>query len=239
MILEFMLIIISLMFGVIIGKWTDVYFRIKMLRQITKKDYHLAEIVSKDKKTKIQKVFLPDNSVIWNGLDSYTVEADRIYRTDKPHDMFFLKRDKLTWKEGIPILTLDEDTFRPIDYAWAEKSAVASSEIGSLMKSWVVNQSSKAIVIAFNDMKNSQKATFITLAISLLTLLCCGVLYMQLSDMTKQIGFDKAEVEQIKTQTNYLYEYIIPGGIRHQHSQQTQPTNSTINQTNNSTMVVG
>lgn len=203
-ILTLMLTVLTGVGAFVAGKWTDIYWRIKIKRQIQKKDYHIAEIVSKDKKSKTQQVFLPEQSMIWNGMESYTVENGRVYRTSKPDDGFHIGEENIRWKEGIPVLTIDADTFRPLDYDFKNTTGVKSGEVGAILKSWEVNQAAKATVTAFAEMKKAQTIVMIVLAVSVLCLLVAGLTFMDVGEMKKAIPSIYENAEGVKMLKNYI-----------------------------------
>jgi hypothetical protein len=184
-----------------IAKWSDIYWQIKQKRKYLKKDFHLACIVSKDMKNITPKIFNPEQSTIWHDGKVYTVEKRRIYRKDKPEDGFMVPKPK--FEEGIPVIYIDDESFRPLDFDFTTPTVAKPGEAGAILKSWEVNAAAKAMVSAYDKMK--QQAMFVMIILGLCVLIA-GLVYFTYTaadNSNKQLANQQVQITEI-------HDYLMP-----------------------------
>jgi len=134
--------------GYMAGKWFDIHWRAKFMRDSMKKEMFIFRILNKDKhsmrellvnvtgdyKLLKDKGFLAENGRIWrtnidnmgifpNGNVNFKPQKDEKTGEEIPinkDDGFIINSpdtiQKVKWEQGVPILYIDEDLFRPIDF---------------------------------------------------------------------------------------------------------------------------
>jgi uncharacterized membrane protein YphA (DoxX/SURF4 family) len=198
-----LLVLVAVFAAFMVAKFTDMFWKIKQQRQFMKKDFHLLGVVSKDRKAIKYQIFLPESSVIWNGMEMWTVLSNRIYRQAKPDDGFVLKEEHVKWIEGIPVLFVDEENFRPLDFWFDETTNAKPGEAGAILKSWVVNQAAKAAVKAFAEIMQLRNLIYIILALSLISAGVSVWNHMVLGDT-------QTAVNGIAVQVSEIHKIIVP-----------------------------
>lgn len=66
--------------GFLLGKWTDMVFRVKMYRKIKKKEYFIMNVVNKDKQTIWKKIVSEKNGFIDLGNKMWIFNKQSIWR---------------------------------------------------------------------------------------------------------------------------------------------------------------
>ena len=134
--------ILAIIVGAVIGKLMDVYFRAKLLRRITKKNYGILGIVSKDWKN-IKKILVNfDKDLIKIGDAVWVLKGSQIYREDHPEKGFQVTHDILKWEEGVPTAYVNYETIKPLDF-FSEGGKTRPEETGAILLAWVENQIAK------------------------------------------------------------------------------------------------
>lgn len=145
----------------LVGKYQDIVWRCKTFRKYLKKNFIILERVSKDGKTRTARMINLDGDIFNVGNYTWVSKGGRIYRKDKESEGFKAGRHNVAWEEGVPILTVDEDSIKPLDF-YKEDSTIKPEELGSTVSAWVMNQLAKG----FATMKNQD------LWIKLIMVLC-------------------------------------------------------------------
>jgi len=132
------------------GKFQDILWRTKTYRKYLKRNFTIIERVSKDGKTRIQRMADMDNDVFSVGMFMWLIKKGRIYRKDKEECGFTPVRANISWEEGVPIITVDEDSIKPLDF-YKEESTIRPEELGSTLNAWVMNQLAKGFAAIKNQ----------------------------------------------------------------------------------------
>jgi hypothetical protein len=208
-----------LMIGVlafVFAKWTDTRWRIKFLRSRTKKDYYLGNIVSEDKRVLYPKMFLPENGVIEHKGMQWCVDTEQVFREGavvekkirvsekgKPTNGFTLSQSSVKWEEGIPVIYIDEKTFRPIGFDFEHENKTPTparpSEASSIMKGWLSNAMMKI-------MASTKKFETLLIVACLVGAAAAGIGYLcktQLDDM-------KVQISSLQNQTADIHNVLLP-----------------------------
>jgi hypothetical protein len=128
--------------GLLIGKLLDVSWRVWLLRQLTKVDWHVLAFISKDKKNIYRYAVNPDKDVVvFRGM-LFVTEKGRIYREKKVNEGWLFSRAPRSSDEGVPVIYVDADSLRPITFQSHEDS-VKPSEAGTVLTAWIENQINK------------------------------------------------------------------------------------------------
>jgi len=112
--------------GLSCGLLLEIRWQAKLLRKLTKKDYGILSVVSKDRKT-IRRILVNFSKEIVDVKDKkWVIEAPRIYREDQKEkgDNF---SSKIKYEEGIPIAFVDEKDILALDFF--KKDIVTSPEV--------------------------------------------------------------------------------------------------------------
>lgn len=161
--------ILTLVVGLIGGRFLDPEWKVKQLRYFTKKNYIIVGLVSEDKRTIVDRSILVEGGVVFFAGKIWQYEEGGMYRKDKPEQVINIKSN-LKWKEGVPYIFLSEKTFRPIDFA-VEKTDVKPQESGSILTAWLANQYAKM-------MASVRRNEMIILATLIAVILIGGGLYV-------------------------------------------------------------
>jgi Na+-transporting NADH:ubiquinone oxidoreductase subunit NqrC len=160
--------LITVLLGFIIGKLQDSKFLCKQLRQFTKKNYIVLNIVDKDKRGMISKVVNADSDMIDTGGYTWFAKRNQIYRSmneginlenlkenmnfevedltayiDLNLNSFKVSQRTIKWEEGVPVIYVDRDNVKPLDFFQPDNSGVKPNELSPANRSWVANQIAK------------------------------------------------------------------------------------------------
>jgi len=141
-IIVFILITICSLGGLFIGKIMDPAWKVWLLRQVTKTDYHILAFASKDKKNIYRYAVNPEKDVIIHRGMLWVVEKGRIYREKKGDSGWLFSKAPKTSEEGVPIIYVDADSMRPMTFSEHE-DPVKPSEAGTVLTAWIENQLQK------------------------------------------------------------------------------------------------
>lgn len=220
-ILVIFLIMVLLPTVFVVAKYQDKMWRIKFMRErFPKKDYHLLELVSKDRRSKKLMIVLPSQATVWINGKVWALVPETIYRTDNPtvvssqgiriynknkkEDGFFV--EKITHNEGVPVITIDEASFRPVDYDYKSPTKANAGEAGAILKGWVVNEEMKARISGFKDVKNLQ---IICIGALLFSLAAAGVGYMGYSEAQAT----HTDLNKMNATLNEVHDYFVPSKL--------------------------
>jgi hypothetical protein len=162
--------------GLFVGKLLDVFFRAKLLRMITKKEWGILAIMSPDTKSVQMVVVNFSKDIITVKGKVWIVLKDRIYRHDKPERGISMTSTTIPikWIDGIPILYVNETSYLPINIQGTQ-GEVRPEEVNSVFSSWINNQLAKMLAKVMSSFKNMQTLLMIT---CVLALLAAGVAYL-------------------------------------------------------------
>lgn len=178
--LEFILVtcsvIVMMFLGLFVGKVLDPFFRAKLLKMLTRKEWGILAIMSPDTKSVRMIVVNFSKDVISSKGKIWIVLKDRIYRHDKPERGISMDKTDIPIKfiEGIPVLYVNETSYLPIDITGKE-GEVRPEEVNSVFSSWINNQLAKMLAKVMSSFKNMQTLLMIT---CVLALLAAGVAYL-------------------------------------------------------------
>lgn len=186
--------------GLFVGKWLDPFFRAKLFRSLTKKEYGILALLSPDVKTIRMIVVNFGKDVIQNQGKVWIALKDRIYRMDKPERGFRLDKPDLPlkWISGIPVIFVNETSYSPIEITGAV-GEVRPDEVNSVFSSWINNQLAKSaakILSAF-----SKQQTLLTI-IAVLCLVAAGLGFMAYQEVNNV----KSEVIGVKAE---LHDHVL------------------------------
>lgn len=206
-------IIISFIFG----RALDQTYKAKIYRQIFKKrNYIVVGIVSKDNKTVKEVVVNAEGDVIRVGNKVWIIEQGRIYRKDKTNEGFFFadavpikgedgkpdfttltpKKDIVRWNEGVPIVYVDEDHLKPLDYFKDENNLVKPEGVGATLNSWNINQQAKQLL----GTKKTDLTTWLLVGGIVLVLILSWTNFTGIEDL-KNSGISCTAAQNQSTQT--------------------------------------
>jgi len=210
----FVLIIGILSF--VFAKWTDTRWRIKFLRSRTKKDYYLANIVSEDKRVLYPKMFLPEHGVIEHKGMIWCVDTEKVFREGrvietnfrisekgKPTNGFTVKTEHMKWEEGIPVIYIDEKTFRPIGFDFEHENKTPTparpSESSAILKGWLSNAMMKI-------MASTKKFETLLIVACILSAIGAGIAYLDKTDLDAM----KVQISALQNQTADIHNVLLP-----------------------------
>jgi len=137
----------ALSLGLCFGLWMDPFFRCKVTRKLTKKDYGIANLISKDHRTVLQKIVNFDQDAIIVNNAMWIISENRIYRKDKPEIGFKFKREEIRFEEGVPSIYVDIDSMKPLTFH-KDDTNVKPQETASVVLSYIMNEMSKGLNFA-------------------------------------------------------------------------------------------
>jgi len=126
----------------LVAKYQDIVWRCKTFRKTFKRNVVILERVSKDNKTRTSRMINLDGDMFNVSGFTWVVRKSRIYRKDKENEGFKIGKKDINWEEGVPIITVDEDTIKPLDF-YKDDSTIRPEELGSTLSAWVMNQLAK------------------------------------------------------------------------------------------------
>jgi hypothetical protein len=178
---ELLLVMFGFIFFVLLaffaGRSRDMIWRAKFCRNYLKQKVLLIERVSKDLKTRTLHIINTQTDVINLDGKMWVVDKDRIYRKNKQEQGTVLSAAKVKYEEGVPIITLDDDSIKPLDY-FPEQSSVKPAQLGATLSSWVINQIAKNAA----QLKNSDLWMKIAAICAAASVLIAGGAFMKASE---------------------------------------------------------
>jgi len=191
--------VISLGAGWIIGRAMDLHYRAKLMKQFFKKDYGLVGLVSKDWKTIKYRIANFSKDYIQVGKNEvWIIESSHIYRQDKPEKGFYAEEHNVKWEEGVPVIYVDRDNLKPIDF-YPQTGNVKPEQVGAVLNAWVANAMAKGALA----MKNQQMMLLICILVGLLAF---GMAYMAWQGVNQT----NAKLDIITNALNGTM--VVPGG---------------------------
>jgi lipopolysaccharide export LptBFGC system permease protein LptF len=176
------------------GRFLDPIWRAKQLRKITKKNYIVVAMVSKDQRTIKEKVINAEKDIIEMDGKFWVINQNTIYRKERTlskHKTNLSKSD-VVWEEEVPVVFLSEDTLRPLVFHKDEHS-VKPSEVAAVLKSWIANQKAKDIM--------SQKQQLLFTVIILVVLAAVAYLSWQNWDALQNLKNHLSSLQETATKT--------------------------------------
>ena len=161
-------IILALGVGWLVGKSMDLHWRTKQLRNLLKKDYAILNIFNKDNKTiKSTMVDLGKDEMKVND-ELWMIDQRHIFRSDKREKGFFAGDQQMKWQEGVPMLFVDHDHIKPIEF-YPPEGTTKPAEISA----WLTSKNA-------NELAKSKKAqdslrTLLLVAVGCILLLGVGI----------------------------------------------------------------
>lgn len=170
--------------GFFIGKITDPFFKVKLLRSLDKKaKWIILAIVSKDRRSIRRLVVNPMDDVVNIKNSFWTIEANKIYRVEKEKNKvssFEITQNMVKWEEGVPVVYCDEDNIIPLNFH-SNDTNVKPDEVGSILLSWVNNQLAKGL----STIQQHRTLLLVILILGVLTLAFNYFIWDKLDDIQK------------------------------------------------------
>jgi hypothetical protein len=187
--------IIVLFLGLFVGKIMDPFFRARIFRIFTKKEWGCLGILSPDTKSVRFIVVNFNKDVVQSQGKVWILLKDRVYRHDKPERGISLTKTDLPikWIDGIPVLYVNETTYLPINMS-GDAGEVRPEEVNSVFSSWVNNQLAKALAKILSSFKNQQQLLMIC---AVLSLLAAGVAYIAMQNTNNIQASVDAQAKEI------------------------------------------
>jgi len=135
-------IVIALGLGWVVGRIMDLQWRTKQLRSILKRDYGMMVIFNKDNRTIKSTMVDFGKDEIKIKDERWIVENRHIYRADKREKGFFANEANLKWEEGVPMVFVDHDHLKPVEFTPPD-GTTKPVEISAWLNAWVANQMAK------------------------------------------------------------------------------------------------
>jgi len=146
--------------GFLLGKWTDMVFRVKMYRKMKKQEHFIMNVVNKDKKTIWKKIVSEKNGFIDLGNKMWLFDKKSIWRATydgkqvkiengkkkilkkevghKPESEYIILPEHIRWEEGVPNIYVDEDSITPISFYKGEKyPSLTPVNLSNLVKGFI------------------------------------------------------------------------------------------------------
>lgn len=157
-----LLAVIAAVIAYVAGKYTDPIARAKMLRRVLRKNYITIGVVSKDHKTVRYKCWNAKSDVMNVNGKLWVGQENRIYRKDKTEEGFGINENTpIHFEEGVPVIYVDEDTIKPIDF-YPEKEVVKPAGLSEALNAWNLNQLAKGLA----QVQQLQLLLYVILAIA-------------------------------------------------------------------------
>lgn len=165
----------------LVARYLDVAYRVKLLRRLTKRDWHMIKLVGLDMKS-IQTFALDINQGIFN-VDNglwYALNG-HIYREEtkpdgskgvKSEDGFIIKPKNVITDEGVPTLFIYKDSMKPANFDRADKSTIKPEEAGANINGYIATEIEK------DQVKQAKILLYVTLALLGLALVLGGVYFV-------------------------------------------------------------
>lgn len=176
-----------------VGKWTDIEWRAKFMKNTFKKEYFVLKIVSDDRNTIKSKLINPnkDGTIEIPGL-LWHFNKDEIYRSVKEDfgvtydlknnekvkikDGFGIKNASVKFNEGVPTIYVDTRSIKPLDFR-SNRTNINPEELSASLGAWVSNQINKGITDSMKILKQMQLFNYIQLGL-LILIVCVAVTIM-------------------------------------------------------------
>lgn len=128
----------------------DPWWRCKILRKTTKRNYGIVFFVSKAQKI-VTKIKDFDAGLIWKKTQCWVLTKSAVYQLSKDGEQLIergvIESDKIiSLVDTVPTLFVDLDSMEPLSLM-AGNEPISPEEIGSSLKSWADNQLAKALFI--------------------------------------------------------------------------------------------
>lgn len=199
-------IMICLPIGMFLGFiLLDPWWRCKILRKTTKRNYGVVFFVSKAQKL-VSKIKDFDAGLIWKKTSCWVLTRSKVYQLSKDGEQIVergvIDPDKIiTLVDTVPVLFVDLDSMEPLSLL-AGNEPINPEELGSSLKSWADNQLAKALFI-----KKSMDIYFIIIVIA--SVASAGLAYYGMTKMEEL----KIQIDALKTLINNALSYLPPPTI--------------------------
>jgi len=196
MIVVMLLVLIG---GVVLGRWLDPEWQVRQMRNVMRKNYVIAGILSKDRRTIQDRAVLVEGDAINFAGSLWVCERDRMYRKDKPeHSISF--KDNLKYKEGVPYIFLDSTTLRPVDFVQDENPGSKADAVGSVYSAYLANQIAKA----FAAVKRNEQMLLASVVLGVLIIIGLVFIYGNIDATKADTLRVEAKVDALQSDMNVL-----------------------------------
>lgn len=140
-------ILVALFIVFIIARWQDIDWRCQKLRQYTKKNYIVLNIIDGDYKNYLSKIVNLDKDAI--DIDGYTwgIEGNRIYRKDKDTSGFKVKKTDIKFgSQGAPNVFVSKEEIKPINLMPEEKMEVRPRGLSAILNALIEVELAKRLL---------------------------------------------------------------------------------------------
>jgi len=180
----------------------DPWWRCKILRKTTKRNYGIVFFVSKAQKL-VTKIKDFDAGLIWKKNSCWVLTKSKVYQLSKDGEQIIergvINPDKIiALVDTVPVIFVDLDSMEPLSLI-AGNEPINPEEIGSSLKSWADNQLAKALFI-----KKSMDIYFVIIIIA--SVASAGLAYYGITKMEEL----KIQMDALKTMITNSFQYIPP-----------------------------
>lgn len=174
----------------------DPWYRCKIMRKMTKRNYGIVFFVSKANKI-VSKIKDFDAGLIWKKNECWILTKGAVYQLSKDSDQLVekgkIESDKIvSLVETVPVLFVDLDSMEPLSLI-AGKEPIRPEEIGANLKSWADNQLAKALFI-----RKSLDMYFIIVIIASIASAAIGFMALtKIDELNTKIDTIKAMLEEV------------------------------------------
>lgn len=158
--------------GLLVGLWKDYYFKCKVYNLLFKKQgvFGIARIVSIRHKKETEGIInLTASSMIKYNGRVYEIDQKRIYLQGKSQNGFAIDEGSMSFKEGIAVITFDEESVMPLTYA-QEENNVKSTELSTFTYNYIQTE----IRLMMESMKNESIWMKVAAVVSIIVLFVAG-----------------------------------------------------------------
>lgn len=119
----------------VVGRWADIAWRVKRMRQFLKTNTIMIKFITKDRKTIDSIAANIDNARVKLQNSIIVIDKLKIYREGKPQEGFVMNKNHIKWEEGVPTLYVYADSLKPADF-FTEPSNVSAEDVGTVLISF-------------------------------------------------------------------------------------------------------
>lgn len=196
-------VFICIPIGMFVGFiFLDPWWRCKILRKTTKRNYGIVFFVSKANKI-VSKIKDFDAGLIWKKNECWILTKGAVYQLSKDAEQLVekgrIESDKIvSMVETVPVLFVDLDSMEPLSLI-AGKEPIRPEEIGANLKSWADNQLAKALFI-----RKSLDMYFIIVIIA--SIAAAGIGFFTLTKIDEL----NTKIDTLKTLIENVLQYLPP-----------------------------
>jgi hypothetical protein len=177
----------------------DPFMRCKVLRKVTRRNYGIANFISKGNKM-ISRIKNFDGDLIWIKNKVWAVTDGGVYEFDKYGDGIIHggeidPKSTVTVTDTVPVIFIDIDSMEPLSFQRSGREKIYPEELGATLKGWIDNQMGKAALL-----RKSLDTYFIILILSAMAAAALSYLcYDELTRMSLELESIKSTVNEILT----------------------------------------